>query len=146
MPNPGQDMQLEVYSRALTGGAALPVAFEEWEDRARAALADEPWWYVAGGAGGGDTMRSNRAAFLRWEIRPRVARDISERDIGITLFGTKLPAPFLLAPIGVQGILHPEGELATARAAIASAADSYPCARSGETVSATAVFVKSPCF
>jgi len=120
MPNPGQDMQLEVYSRALTGGAALPCAFEEWEDRARSALADEPWWYVAGGAGGGDTMRSNRAAFLRWEIRPRVARDISERDIGITLFGTKLPAPFLLAPIGVQGILHPEGELATARAAAAT--------------------------
>ena len=91
MPNPGQDMQLEIYGGAMTGSPSLPCAFEEWEDRARAALADEPWWYVAGGAGGGDTMRSNRAAFLRWEIRPRVARDISERDLGITLFGSKTP-------------------------------------------------------
>jgi isopentenyl diphosphate isomerase/L-lactate dehydrogenase-like FMN-dependent dehydrogenase len=119
MPNPGQDMQLEIYSGAASG-PALPLAFEEWEDRARSALADGPWWYVAGGAGGGDTMRSNRAAFLRWEIRPRMARDISERDIGITLFGARLPAPFLLAPIGVQGAMHPEGELATARAAAAT--------------------------
>ncbi|HEY4954245.1 MAG TPA: alpha-hydroxy-acid oxidizing protein, partial [Gemmatimonadaceae bacterium] len=119
MPNPGQDMQLEIYSGAASG-PALPLAFEEWEDRARSALADGPWWYVAGGAGGGDTMRSNRAAFLGWEIRPRMARDISERDIGITLFGARLPAPFLLAPIGVQGVMHPEGELATARAAAAT--------------------------
>jgi lactate 2-monooxygenase len=119
MPNLGQDMQLEIYSGAASG-PALPLAFEEWEDRARSALADGPWWYVAGGAGGGDTMRSNRAAFLRWEIRPRMARDISERDIGITLFGARLPAPFLLAPIGVQGVMHPEGELATARAAAAT--------------------------
>ena len=120
MPNPGQDMQLEIYGGAATSGPPLPFAFEEWQDRARAALADGPWWYVAGGAGGGGTMRSNRAAFLRWEIRPRVARDISERDIGVTLFDAKLPAPFLLAPIGAQGILHAEGELATARAAAAS--------------------------
>ena len=120
MPNSGPDMQLEIYGGAMTGLAPLPCAYEDWEDRARAALADEPWWYVAGGAGGGDTMRSNRAAFLRWEIRPRVARDISERDLSVTLFGQTLPAPFLLAPIGVQGIIHAEGELATARAAAAT--------------------------
>ena len=46
-----------------------------------------------------------------------MARDVTGRDIGVTLFGARYPAPFLLAPIGVQGILHGEGELATARAA-----------------------------
>ena len=119
MANIGQDMQLEIYGAALTPGAqpSLPVAFEEWEARARAALADGPYWYVAGGAGGGDTMRANREAFSRWQIRPKVARDVSIRDIGVTLFDARLPAPFLLAPIGVQGILHPEGEVAVARAA-----------------------------
>ena len=119
MPNIGQDMQLEIYGGALATGAKppLPVAFEEWESRARAALADDPYWYVAGGAGGGDTMRANRAAFERRRIRPLVGRDVSSRDIGVTLFGNRYPAPFLLAPIGVQGILHADGELASARAA-----------------------------
>ena len=118
MSNFGQDMQLEIYSRGLArtsdeagppGNPALPVAFEDWEARARAALADGPYWYVAGGAGAGDTMRANREAFYRWQIRPRVARDISVRDIGVTLFGTRISAPFLLAPVGVQGILHADG-------------------------------------
>jgi lactate 2-monooxygenase len=117
MPNPGQDMQLEIYGGVASDVSRLPIAFEDWEARARAALADGPYWYVAGGAGAGDTMRTNREAFLRWEIRPKIARDISERDLSVTLFGTRLPAPFLLAPIGVQGILHADGELATARAA-----------------------------
>jgi len=119
MPNIGQDMQLEIYggAAAAAGRPALPVAFEEWEARAKATLADEAYWYIAGGAGGGDTMRSNREAFHRRFIRPRMARDVSGRDIGITLFGARYPAPFLLAPIGVQGIMHAEGELATARAA-----------------------------
>lgn len=120
MPNFGQDMQLEVYGGAASGGSGLPFAFEDWESRARAALADGPFWYVAGGAGAGDTMRANREAFFRWQIRPRVARDISARDIGITLFERRLPAPFLLAPVGAQGILHAEGELAVARAAAAT--------------------------
>lgn len=121
MSSYGPDMQLEIYGRAATAGSeatpALPVSFEDWEARARAALADEPWWYVAGGAGCGDTMRANREAFFRWQIRPKIGTDVSERDIGVTLFDTSLVAPFLLAPVGVQGILHKDGELATARAA-----------------------------
>ena len=119
-------MQLEIYTRGFTetpdgdgppGKTILPIAFEDWEARARAALADGPYWYVAGGAGAGDTMRANREAFFRWQIRPRVACDVSARDIGVTLFGRRQQAPFLLAPVGVQGILHAEGELAVARAA-----------------------------
>jgi isopentenyl diphosphate isomerase/L-lactate dehydrogenase-like FMN-dependent dehydrogenase len=49
-----------------------------------------------------------------------MARDTSGRDIGVTLFGIRYPAPFLLAPIGVQGILHAGGELETARAALST--------------------------
>jgi isopentenyl diphosphate isomerase/L-lactate dehydrogenase-like FMN-dependent dehydrogenase len=62
-------------------------------------------------------MRANREAFFRWQIRPKVACDVAARDIGVTLFGKRQQAPFLLAPVGVQGILHAEGELAVARAA-----------------------------
>lgn len=111
-------MQLEIYSGALTSAEPrLPIACEEWEARARAVLPDGPYWYVAGGAGCGDTMRANLEAFKRRRIVPLMPRDISGRDIGISLFGARYPAPFLLAPVGVQGILHAEGELATARAA-----------------------------
>ena len=65
-------------------------------------------------------MRENLEAFRRWRIVPRMLRDVAERELATTVLGTELPAPVLLAPIGVQTIVHPEGELATARAAAAS--------------------------
>jgi lactate 2-monooxygenase len=46
-------------------------------------------------------------------------RDVAERDLSTSVLGTEMPAPLMLAPIGVQSILHEEGELATARAAAA---------------------------
>jgi lactate 2-monooxygenase len=48
---------------------------------------------------------------------PRMLRDVGERRLGETVLGTEMPAPLLLAPIGVQKIVHPDGELASARAA-----------------------------
>ena len=88
-------MQLEIYSSALTapGEPRLPVVCEEWEARARAALDDDAYWYIAGAAGAGDTMRANREAIERRRIRPLVARDVSTRDISITLFGHDYVAP-----------------------------------------------------
>jgi lactate 2-monooxygenase len=96
---------------------ALPISFEEWEQRAREVLEPGPFGYVAGGAGAEDTMRANCEAFYRWRIRPRLLRDVSDRDLTVTLFGTTLPAPFLLAPVGVQSIIHPDADRAPARAA-----------------------------
>jgi lactate 2-monooxygenase len=107
--------QLEIYQR----GSAVPVAPEELERRAREALSREAFGYLSGGAGAEDTMRANLDGFRRWRIEPRVLRDLSSRSWHTTLLGTPLPAPVLLAPLGVQGILHPDGELATARAAAA---------------------------
>ena len=95
----------------------MPVAPEELERRAREALSREAFGYLSGGAGAEDTMRANLDGFRRWRIEPRVLRDLSSRNWHTTLLGTPLPAPVLLAPLGVQGILHPDGELATARAA-----------------------------
>jgi lactate 2-monooxygenase len=64
-------------------------------------------------------MHANLAAFERWSIVPRMLRDVSARDLSTTVLGTQMPAPLLLAPIGVQSIIHPEAELAVARAAAA---------------------------
>ncbi|MCE7007142.1 lactate 2-monooxygenase [Kibdelosporangium philippinense] len=86
-------------------------------DSAREILEPGPFWYVEGGAGSGATMRANREAFDKWRIVPRMLRDAAARDVSTTVLGAQLPAPVLLAPIGVQSIVHADGELATARAA-----------------------------
>ena len=120
-PTIGQQAQLEVYGAAMAGKRIdLPFSFDEWEARARETLSEEAYWYVAGAAGGGNTMRANRAAFDRVKIIQRTLNDVSTRDISVELFGKKASAPFLLAPIGVQGILHADAERAPARAAAAA--------------------------
>ncbi len=96
-----------------------PVSPDDWRARAREALDEGPWGYLEGGAGGEETMCANRDAFYRWRLRPRVLRDVSARDISIELLDKRFPAPFLLAPVGVQEIVHPQADLAAARAAAA---------------------------
>ncbi|HEX2097189.1 MAG TPA: alpha-hydroxy-acid oxidizing protein [Solirubrobacterales bacterium] len=114
------DYYREIYAYGLAGQApTVPVAVAELERRAEAAMEERAANYVFAGAGGEDTMRANRAAFERWRIVPRVLRDVAARDLSATVLGTAMPAPLLLAPIGVQAVLHEEGELASARAAAA---------------------------
>jgi lactate 2-monooxygenase len=121
MANIGQEIQQQVYGAAVAGQRIdLPFSFEEWEARARAVLSEEAYWYIAGSAGGNDTYRANREAFERVKLRPRVLNDVSDRDISTELFGIRVPAPFALAPIGVQGIMHADGDRAPARAAAAA--------------------------
>ncbi len=64
-------------------------------------------------------MRANLEAFRRWRIVPRMLRDVSQRDLSVEVLGTAMPAPVMLAPVGVQSIVNDEGELAVARAAAA---------------------------
>lgn len=73
--------------------------------------------YVDGGAEDEVTLRENTAAFRRIEFRPRVLRDVDTVDTATTLLGRRLPIPLVLAPTGFPRSVHPEGELATARAA-----------------------------
>src|SRR5579872_5352679 len=114
------NFQYEIYGRGLGGERpSLPVALAELEQRAREQLGEEAFGYVAGGAGSEATMRANLEAFGRWQIVPRMLRDVSVRDLGGSVLGTSLPAPVLLAPVGVQSIVHPEAELAVGRAAAA---------------------------
>ncbi|RJL34518.1 lactate 2-monooxygenase [Bailinhaonella thermotolerans] len=113
------DFQQEIYVNGLLTGALPPHSVDPavLEEVARRRLGEGPYWYVAGSAGTGATERANREAFGRRRIVPRMLVDATERDLGVELFGERLPAPVLLAPVGVQSIVHPEGELATARAA-----------------------------
>ena len=115
------DHQYEIYLRGTAGETPLLTTdLARLEDAAREVLDPRAFGYVAGNAGTGSTARANRAAFERRRIVPRMLRDVGERDLSTTLLGTAMAAPVLLAPIGVQSIVHPEGELASARAAAAS--------------------------
>jgi lactate 2-monooxygenase len=112
------DYYREIYVRGLGGEApAIPVAVEELERRACEAMEERAANYVFAGAGAEHTMDANRAAFERRRIVPRMLRDVATRDLSTEVLGTPMPAPLLLAPIGVQKVLHEDGELATARAA-----------------------------
>jgi L-lactate dehydrogenase (cytochrome) len=114
------DYYREIYARGLGGETpSIPVSVAELERRAAEAMDERAANYVFAGAGSEGTMDANREAFERRRIVPRMLRDVSKRDLSTTVLGTAMPAPLMLAPIGVQKAVHPEGELATARAASA---------------------------
>jgi lactate 2-monooxygenase len=114
----GLQRQMEIYQGGLSGKKPeLPLTAEELELKARGVLPPEAFTYVAGGAGNEDTVRANREAYRRWRIVPRFLRDVSNRDLSVSVLGKRIPAPVMLAPIGVQSMLHADAELAVARAA-----------------------------
>jgi len=120
LPPDFASFQYEIYAGGLVEQTpSLPVSAAELQERARAKLGAGPYGYVAGGAGSERTMQANLDAFERRRIVPRMLRDVSERKLDVTVLGTPMPAPLMLAPVGVQSIVHPEGELASARAAAA---------------------------
>jgi isopentenyl diphosphate isomerase/L-lactate dehydrogenase-like FMN-dependent dehydrogenase len=110
--------QFEIYGRGLGGERPLlPTTYEGLRARAEAELSDAAYGYVAGGAGEERTMRDNRAAFDRHRLLPRMLGEVAQRDLKTTVCNTTLNAPIALGPVGVLSIVHPDGELAVARAA-----------------------------
>ena len=87
-------------------------------EEAAAKKADRAAWaYIQGGAGEEWTMRANREAFHRRTLRPRVLVNVETLEIGTTLLGTRTSAPFYVSPTASHGLVHPDAEAATARAA-----------------------------
>jgi isopentenyl diphosphate isomerase/L-lactate dehydrogenase-like FMN-dependent dehydrogenase len=76
--------------------------------------------YVAGGCGPELTLAANRLAFEQTAILPRLLADVSGGHTRLELFGRRLPHPVLLAPVAYQTLLHPGGEVETARGAAAT--------------------------
>jgi lactate 2-monooxygenase len=136
---PFSGYQAEIFLRGLSGETpAHPVALAALAEAMRTSGDPEAVAYVFGGAGSEDTMRANEAAFRRWRIVPRMLRDVSVRDLSTTVLGTSLPAPLALAPIGLQSIVHPDGELAVARAAAAVGLPMAVSTMTSETLEAIA--------
>ncbi|HEY6538276.1 MAG TPA: alpha-hydroxy-acid oxidizing protein, partial [Candidatus Dormibacteraeota bacterium] len=125
----------QLYREGLAGRTSdLPLTAEGLEREAAGKLPPEVYGYVAGGAGSGATIRANLRAFTSWEIVPRQLQGVAERDLSIELFGSRLPTPLLLAPIGALGAVMPQGELEVARAAAELGVPMTLSTLSGETM------------
>lgn len=90
------------------------------ERAAQERLPVEAYDYFASGAQDEITLRENRLAYERLALRYRVLGGAGERDLGTTVLGTRVAVPVLIAPMAFQRLAHPDGELATARAAEAA--------------------------
>ncbi len=113
------DFQNEIYLKGLFGELpALPFDWREMRDAAIAVMTEQAVGYVEGSAGTEATAAANRVAFEHWRLVPRMLRGIpASRSHATTVLGTVMPAPVMLAPVGVLSIVHPDAEPAVARAA-----------------------------
>ena len=98
-------------------GTPKILTVDDYEPLARERLPAEIYDYYAGGAGDEWTLEENRRAFERWVIRPRMLTGAWPAEPSIEVLGARLAFPVLVAPWAYQRRAHPDGELATARAA-----------------------------
>ena len=106
----------------MTLAGAAPLNLHDYEAAAARVVSDAAWGYFAGGAEDERTLADNLAAFRRRAIRYRVLVDVAKRDLATRVLGLDLPHPIAVAPTALHKIAHPEGEVATARAASAAGA------------------------
>lgn len=113
-----QEMQREEFWQ-LNEGKVAPFNTDpaKLEEKARECLSINGRLYAESNAGLGWTHLANRQAFFRHRIIPAQLVDTNQRDTSTTLFGHKVAAPIGFAPIGINKIYHPKGELAVAKIA-----------------------------
>ncbi|MEU2226217.1 alpha-hydroxy acid oxidase [Streptomyces sp. NPDC018347] len=100
-----------------TGPAYDPAALAR---RARAELRPEHYDFIEGGAGQEAALRENEDAFARLALLPRVLRGGPGPGTRVGVLGREWPAPLFVSPTAFHRLAHPDGELATARAAAAT--------------------------
>ncbi|XP_065057784.1 2-Hydroxyacid oxidase 1-like [Rhopilema esculentum] len=94
-----------------------PICIKDLEDFALKALPKNAYGYYASGADDEQTLRDNTNAFKRLRLRPNILRDVSSVDTSTTVLDQKIDFPICIAPTAMQRMAHPDGELATAKAA-----------------------------
>ena len=107
-------------SQSLLGPVSSPedaLDVFDLERVAEQALPPAHFGYLATGTDGDETLRANRAAFDKLYLRAMRMVDTRKIDTSLELLGQQLSSPIVIAPAGSQRAFHPDGELATARAA-----------------------------
>ncbi|CUB01939.1 FMN-dependent dehydrogenase, includes L-lactate dehydrogenase and type II isopentenyl diphosphate isomerase [Comamonas thiooxydans] len=103
----------------LTQISAQIGSLADYARLAREHMEAQAWAHLESGADQGLTLAHNRQAFDRIRLCPEPLADLSAAHTRQSLLGQSLDWPLLLAPVAYQQLAHPEGELATARAAMA---------------------------
>ena len=105
---------------------------------ARARLHPATWAYFDGGAYDERVLRDMTTAWDAFRLRPRVLTDVSELDLSTTILGRPAALPIGIAPAALHGLAHPDGEMATARAATAAGAIQVVSTMASHTIEAVA--------
>jgi lactate 2-monooxygenase len=113
--------QSQIYLNGMVAGEVPKITtnLSELEAQAAKVLDRHAREYFLAGAGGGAVARANARALRGWRIIPRMFRGHAERHLSTAILGTRTPAPVIFAPVGRQKLAHPDGELASSRAAAA---------------------------
>ena len=108
----------------MSGGGPVPIPTKEvifsvadLEELGSAKLGHTARDFFNSGSTDQQTIRENSSALRKYRLRSRCLVDVSKADCSTTCFGRKIAFPLCLSPAGIQGMAHPDGELATSRAA-----------------------------
>jgi 4-hydroxymandelate oxidase len=117
------------WERGVERTAGDPIRLADLEALALAKLDPGIASYYSGAANDELTLADNLAAFRRWRFLPRIGAEIEGRDTSVEVLGRLWPTPFMVAPVALQRMADPDGEVAVARA----------CAARGVTMSLSTV-------
>lgn len=129
---------------AATGPSAGLFSVPQYEERAKGLVSLPAWEYYDMGCADDVTVRWNKEAYQRIRLEPRVMIDVARIDLRTTLFDREMAHPILLAPAASHMLVHPEGEVATARGAAAAGATMVLSANSNRSVEDVAAATTQP--
>ncbi|XP_072032432.1 2-Hydroxyacid oxidase 1-like [Amphiura filiformis] len=101
----------------MAAGTNQLVCLDDYEKKAEQLLPKFAFDFYAGGADDQQTLQDNKEAFKRFRLRPRLMRDVSNRDMSTTILGHHLPHPIAIGPSSFHKMAHPDGEIATVKGA-----------------------------
>ncbi len=93
------------------------LSVDDLEREARHAIGEMAYAYYSGGADDERLLQGNVDAWSHWQLHPHVLAGIADVSTATTLLGSAVSSPIAIAPTAIQGLAHPEGEVATARGA-----------------------------
>jgi 4-hydroxymandelate oxidase len=92
---------------------ATDLSLEDMERDARHVIGEMAYAYYSGGADDERLLGGNIEAWAHWQLHPHVLAGIDKVDTATTLLGTPVTSPVAIAPTAIQGLAHPDGEVAT---------------------------------
>src|SRR5579864_741106 len=106
-------------SSPTSGGVNLEklLSLFDYQAEAQKHISHGAWERIMGASADEITMRWNHEAYEHIRLKPRVLQDVSHVDTRVNLFGQEMAHPLILAPVGAQGFVYPQGDLASVRGA-----------------------------